>query len=61
MDELKPCPYCGGEAKLLRRKLRTGFYTRGGTWYVHCKACLNRTEPRKKRETVIELWNRRSQ
>jgi hypothetical protein len=23
--ELKPCPFCGGKAKLVKRKFKTGF------------------------------------
>lgn len=56
---LKPCPFCGGEANLIRRKLRTGHYPSGGTYYVHCKKCLITTQPRRKIEVVIELWNKR--
>lgn len=58
--ELKPCPFCGGEAKILIRKVNTGFFPRGGTYYVHCKNCLITTQPRKKLENVIEAWNRRT-
>ena len=58
--ELKPCPFCGGEASLVKRKLKTGFYPSGGTYYVHCKNCLITTQPRSKKEPVIEIWNRRT-
>lgn len=47
-QELKPCPFCGGEARLIKRKLKTGFYPSGGTYYVHCTKCLVATQPRKK-------------
>ena len=57
--ELKPCPFCGGEAKLVKRKLKAGFYPSGGTFYVHCKKCLIATQPRNKQEPVIEAWNKR--
>lgn len=30
--ELKPCPFCGGEANLVKRKFKTGFYPSGGTY-----------------------------
>lgn len=59
MDELKPCPFCGGSAKLIKRKLKTGFYARGGTYYVHCKRCLISTKPRKDAYMVIAEWNQR--
>lgn len=57
--QLKPCPFCGGEAKLVKRKLKTGFYPSGGTYYVHCTKCLVATQPRKNYEFVINLWNDR--
>lgn len=59
MKELKQCPFCGGNAKLVKRKLRTGFYPSGGTYYVHCAECLITTQPSKNAEIVIETWNRR--
>ena len=59
MAELKPCPFCGGEANLVKRKFKTGFYPSGGTYYVNCKVCCITTQPRRKAEDVIELWNRR--
>ena len=59
MDELKPCPFCGGKAKLIKRKLKTGFYARGGTYYVHCTRCLVRTETNKNVNLVIYEWNKR--
>lgn len=58
-NTLKPCPFCGSEAKLIKRKLKIGFYPSGGTYYVHCKNCLITTQPRNKKEPVIEIWNRR--
>lgn len=59
--ELKSCPYCGGEAKLIKRKFKAGLFPVGGTYYVHCKSCLIQTQPRNKKEIVIEIWNRRIQ
>lgn len=61
MSELKPCPFCGGNAVLIQRAFKTGFYPSGGTYYVHCKSCLITTQPRRKKEPVIETWNRRAE
>lgn len=58
--ELLPCPFCGGEAKLIKRKSKTGFYPSGGTYYVHCKKCLITTQPRNNADNVIKAWNRRA-
>ena len=54
-----PCPFCGGKAKLVKRKFKTGFYPSGGTYYVHCTSCMATTQPRKKEYDVIETWNTR--
>lgn len=59
MAELKPCPFCGGKANLIKRNLKTGFFPSGGTYYVHCKVCLITTQPKRKAENVIDEWNRR--
>lgn len=59
--KLKPCPFCGGEAKLIKRSRKTGFYTVGGTYYIHCKECLISTHPRKNAYNVVESWNRRAE
>ena len=36
-DELKPCPFCGGEAEMCSHSDRAGKY-----WYIGCKNCFSR-------------------
>lgn len=49
-EELKPCPFCGGEARV---------YTEGGTWpFVYCDVCSAEIQGNTKAE-VIEAWNKR--
>lgn len=53
MSELKPCPFCGGEAYVSNGVPRL--------WYVHCPECIidgpiNNTEAK-----AIEAWNHRAQ
>lgn len=52
MSELKPCPFCGGEAKLLE-----GFYSQDGrgdiAWVVLCKSC----DARKIQSPDWSNWN----
>ena len=35
--ELKPCPFCGGEAEMCSNSDREGKY-----WYIRCKNCSSR-------------------
>lgn len=51
MDELRPCPFCGGEAKLVMV-----FPSRYCA--VYCKGCLAETTYFKTKELAIEAWNR---
>lgn len=56
---LKPCPCCGGEAKL-----RT-FTTRGWLYkltahYVACSGCALQTSMQMTEEEARDIWNRRA-
>ena len=61
-DHLRPCPFCGGEARV--------FYSEeGGMWDVQCQGCgampylLSPREARRAgldpAEELARLWNRR--
>lgn len=51
-DELKPCPFCGGEAEM-----REGSSTKP---YVRCKRCGCRTGSSRYRGNVAKSWNARA-
>lgn len=56
--ELKPCPFCGGEAKL--NKITGGkLFSRLTGFYVKCKTCRTSTGCELKEEDVVEKWNTR--
>lgn len=55
MSELKPCPFCGGEAKLENLSLVTD----RAFWVVHCSKCRVSTPCESKKERVLKIWNRR--
>ena len=63
-DALKPCPFCGGEARLLEWP-DIGFVPEGeepepSTWFVDCSGCEGGHPPRYDREEAIAAWNRRA-
>lgn len=72
MIELKPCPFCGGEAEMYNGTDITGKY-----WYIRCKKCYSRgtgvyeslreLEPQEEYtaitgawEKAVEAWNKRA-
>ena len=52
MDELKPCPFCGGEAKVMDM---------GFPYWVYCTKCYAKVHGGTLDEKdSIEAWNRRA-
>lgn len=54
MTELKPCPFCGGEASVLELN---GFSM--SRYFVSCDTCSASGDHRETEEAAIEAWNRR--
>jgi len=55
MTELKPCPFCGGEAHIYPDDPNFA-----KTWfYVECIDCHANSKLCKTKQGVIEAWNRR--
>lgn len=52
--ELKPCPFCGGDAEMQRGK-----YQGLRTFYVSCLGCGARTDLEYAEEFAADLWNER--
>jgi Lar family restriction alleviation protein len=52
-DELKPCPFCGGEAEIHA-------FTFDGPYYVNCLGCAMQTPNTHTRAELISAWNTRS-
>lgn len=50
--ELKPCPFCGGEADV-----DIGNF---GGMVCYCKQCFSQGKQCKTEEEAIETWNRRA-
>ena len=61
MSDLKPCPFCGGEAKSWATPAEdheTGdIYS---LYFVQCSQCQNKTSYSKESEWAEADWNRRT-
>ena len=58
MDELKRCPFCGGEAIMQHHRVQ-GDDRFVETW-IFCNDCLGQTRPYFSAKRAIEAWNRRA-
>ena len=59
---IKPCPFCGGEAKLhacieLENEQLRALYT--GAVGVHCAVCGIATIPMPSEQEAVKTWNKR--
>lgn len=57
MDELKPCPFCGGEAEMLTAESMNGGYLFG----IMCNDCRSRGDVYDTEAEAIEAWNTRAE
>ena len=56
MSDLKPCPFCGGEAKMYRYYPPFG---RRSRVTVRCTICRCNSGEWGRKDKAIEAWNRR--
>ena len=56
-ENLKPCPFCGGDATLRKNEYSDGYYVTclSKTCSVLVVTCQRKTE-----EEAAEIWNRRA-
>ena len=62
MSELKPCPFCGGEAKISMKYVGYGSLGLGAhDWFgVYCADCDTSTREHQTEAEAIAAWNRRA-
>lgn len=61
MEELKECPFCGGEAELKQHKSAIDKNDRPiGGWFVDCEECDCGTPWHNTESQAITAWNRRT-
>jgi len=60
-NEIKECPFCGGEAKL-KFDDEPCYHGSAGAYYVQCKKCKASIEnwSFKNKESAIAAWNGRA-
>ena len=58
MNELKPCPYCGGEANIESYDPYDGYQGDCTVWRVKCIECKAFIQ-RGTKDEAIAAWNRR--
>ena len=50
--KLKPCPFCGGEARLMYKHTEQAYY-------IVCKGCRTHTWDCNEADEATSIWNRR--
>lgn len=67
-EELKPCPFCGGKAKIVIQPRYFGTYREAGIWCQNrdCRIHVwhrfdNSVKDEEVKEILTELWNRRAE
>ena len=56
MDELKPCPFCGGTKLWIENTNIAGVIPQ---WTVTCVKCFKRSKPQTTKNRATKEWNRR--
>ncbi len=60
MNRLKPCPFCGGEAKILKADAPEDINRSEYIHVVECQSCYIRALHYRMQEQAMSAWNKRS-
>ena len=55
LPPLKPCPFCGGKARLLFKPIMDS-----ELWVCECDDCFAKTYHEDTQREAVEAWNRRA-
>ena len=55
MSEIKECPFCGGEAYVVKDETQQLY-----KWRVECSCCFANTDNFFEMKKAVEAWNRRA-
>lgn len=61
MKELKKCPFCGSDAKVLHHESYTMDFASVYKYYAICSKCKANTDLKADVIEAIESWNRRAE
>lgn len=59
-NELKPCPFCGGKAWIIRKTYRKWFKKKK-YWFARCECCRATSGVEFTEIDVKKAWNRRAE
>lgn len=58
--ELKPCPFCGGEAEVVTRTFKKWMLKTITYHYIRCQVCRATSAPDYSEAEAATAWNRRA-
>ena len=58
-NELKKCPFCGGDAEIVPPRGASEAFAAVPYWFIHCRECFARGAASASKNSAIIFWNSR--